>query len=66
EAELKKHRDHLEDLVEERTAELTKLTEALEQSPASVVITDRDGRIEYVNPAFSKLTEYRLKEVKGQ
>jgi PAS domain S-box-containing protein len=66
EAELKKHRDHLEELVEERTVELTKLTEALEHSPASVVITDRDGSIEYVNPAFSKLTGYSLEEVKGQ
>ncbi|MEE9496325.1 MAG: PAS domain S-box protein, partial [Desulfobacterales bacterium] len=66
ETELKKHRDHLEELVEERTAELTKLTEALEQSPASVVITDRDGSIEYVNPAFSELTGYSIEEVKGQ
>ncbi|MEE9496036.1 MAG: cache domain-containing protein, partial [Desulfobacterales bacterium] len=52
EAELKKHRDHLEELVAERTVELTKLTEALEQSPASVVITDKNGNIEYVNAAF--------------
>ena len=66
EAELKKHRDHLEDLVEERTAELTKLTEALEQSPAAVMITDKEGRLEYVNPAFSKLTGYSREEVKGQ
>ncbi len=66
EAELKKHRDHLEDLVEERTAELTKLTEALEQSPAAVMITDKEGSLEYVNPAFSKLTGYDQEEVKGQ
>ena len=66
EAELKKHRDHLEDLVAERTAELTKLTEALEQSPAAVMITDKEGSLEYVNPAFSKLTGYSREEVKGQ
>jgi len=66
EAELKKHRDHLEELVAERTVELTKLTEALEQSPASVVITDKNGNIEYVNAAFCEITGYSLEEVIGQ
>lgn len=31
-----------------------------------VIITDRDGRIEWVNQAFSRLTEYRLDEVVGK
>ena len=33
-------------------AELRKLQRAVEQSPESIVITDLDGRIEYVNAAF--------------
>ncbi len=66
EAELKKHRDHLEELVVERTAELSKLTEALEQSPASVLITDKKGTIEYVNPTFTKMTGYTAAEALKQ
>jgi len=66
EAELKKHRDHLEELVAERTVELTKLTEALEQSPAAVVITDKNGIIEYVNTAFCETTGYSAEEAIGQ
>ncbi len=46
--------------------ELRKLSRAVEQSPASIVITDRDGRIEYVNPAFESVTGYTLAEVRGQ
>ncbi len=36
-------------------AALRKLSQAVEQSPAVVVITDLEGTIEYVNPKFSKL-----------
>ena len=32
----------------------------------SVVITDRDGKIEYVNPEFTKVTGYTLAEAVGQ
>ena len=66
EAELKKHRDHLEELVEQRTAELKKLSEAIKQSPASVVITDKTGNIEYVNAAFCEVTGYSVEEAIGQ
>ncbi|MBY4678491.1 bifunctional diguanylate cyclase/phosphodiesterase [Marinobacterium arenosum] len=45
---------------------LRQLSTAVEQSPASVLITDRQGRIEYVNPAFEQTTGYRLDEVCGQ
>jgi PAS domain S-box-containing protein len=37
-------------------ADLGKLFQAIQQSPMSVVITDRNGRIEYVNPEFTKTT----------
>jgi two-component system cell cycle sensor histidine kinase/response regulator CckA len=47
-------------------AELSKLFQAIQQSPMSVVITDRDGTIEYVNPEFSKVTGYDPAEAIGQ
>ena len=42
------------------------LSLALEQSPASIVITDTSGVIEYVNPKFTEVTGYRLEEVAGK
>lgn len=36
---------------------------AVEQSPATVVITDQYGSIEYVNPKFTRLTGYSFNEV---
>ena len=49
------------------TAEnLNKLSQAIEQSPVSVMITDLDGKIEYVNPQFCKITGYRIGELIGQ
>jgi len=46
-------------------ARLRKLSAAVEHSPASIVITDTHGSIEYVNPAFSRLTGYSIEEVLG-
>ena len=45
---------------------LNKISKAVEQSPAVVVITDRDGNIEYVNPRFTYLTGYSRREVLGE
>ena len=39
---------------------------ALESSPVSVVITDGDGRIEWVNPQYERNTGYTLAEVQGR
>jgi PAS domain S-box-containing protein len=50
-------------LSEER---LRMLWQAVEQSPATLVITDALGNIEYVNPKFSEVTGYSFEEVKGQ
>jgi two-component system, cell cycle sensor histidine kinase and response regulator CckA len=54
-------KDHL-------TAEesLRKLSRAVEQTADSVMITNRDGVIEYVNPAFEALTGYGRKEACGK
>ena len=46
--------------------ELRKLTRVVEQSPASIVLTDLAGAIEYVNPTFSKVTGYSFNEVVGK
>lgn len=46
--------------------ELRKLSRAIEASPASVVITDKDGNIEYVNPKFTEVTGYTREEALGQ
>jgi PAS domain S-box-containing protein len=45
---------------------LKKLNKAIEQSPVSVIITNRDGNIEYVNPKFCELTGYTFDEVFNQ
>ena len=46
--------------------QLRQLQRVVEQSPASVVITDTAGRIEYVNPHFTQLTGYTVEEATGQ
>ncbi len=46
--------------------ELRKLSRALEQSPASVVVTNTKGVIEYVNPKFEAISGYTAEEVIGQ
>jgi nitrogen fixation negative regulator NifL len=46
--------------------QLRKLAQAVEQSPVSIVITDRDARIEYVNPRFSQVTGYQREEAIGK
>lgn len=46
--------------------ELRKLSSAVTQSPASIVITDIEGNIEYVNPKFTKTTGYTYEEALGQ
>ena len=45
---------------------LAKLSLAVEQSPESIVITDVEGRIEYVNDAFVHTTGYSRAEVVGR
>ncbi|UZJ39577.1 MULTISPECIES: PAS domain S-box protein [unclassified Prosthecochloris] len=45
---------------------LKTINKAIEQSPAAVVITDREGSIEYVNPKFTALTGYTFEEVSGK
>lgn len=46
--------------------ELKKLSKAIEESDVSVIITDSEGNIEYVNPYFLKFTGYKNDQVIGQ
>jgi PAS domain S-box-containing protein len=47
-------------------AEFNMLVLAVEHSPASIIITDINGNIQYANPKFTFLTGYALKEVLGK
>ena len=46
--------------------QLRQLSRAVEQSPASIVITDPDGNITYVNARFTELTGYTFAEAVGK
>jgi len=43
-----------------------KLKATVESSPSSILITDRNGIVEYVNGNFEKLTGYSLDDIKGK
>jgi diguanylate cyclase (GGDEF)-like protein/PAS domain S-box-containing protein len=59
EAQLRRERRQAEEM-------LRKLSLVVEQAADSVVITDPGGRIEYVNPAFERLTGYTRAEAVGR
>jgi PAS domain S-box-containing protein len=64
---LKLHKRRTRDISKRKAdTELRKLSTAVEQSPCSVVITDLEGNIEYVNPKFTAVTGYSLAEAIGQ
>lgn len=42
------------------------LSKAVDQSPESIVITNKNGDIEYVNPIFEERTGYSFDEVEGK
>lgn len=58
----------VEDISDRKYAEnkLIQLSSAMEQIADSVMIANTQGIIEYVNPAFEKLTGYKKVEVIGQ
>ena len=49
----------------ETDSHIQTLTNAVEQTADGIMICDRSGLIEYVNPAFEQITGYTLEEVKG-
>lgn len=56
------------EIAERKLAEqkMRKLSVAMEQSPALIIISDFEGNIEYVNPKFVSLTGYAPDEVYGK
>jgi len=46
--------------------EIRKISKAVTQSPVIVVITNKSGNIEYVNPKFTEVTGYSGDEAKGK
>jgi len=46
--------------------ELKRLSRAVQQSPVSIVLTNKEGVIEYVNPKFTEVTGYSAKETVGK
>ncbi len=58
----------VQDITKHKTNEdeLRKLSQAVEQSPSSIIITDANGTIEYVNPQFEISSGYSSSEVIGK
>jgi len=58
----------IQDITERKAAhlKLRQLSQAVEQSPNSVVITDVAGNIEYTNTTFTRSSGYQYAEVKGK
>ncbi len=56
------------DITEEKKSEdeYKKLYQAIMQSPISVLITDKNGYIEFFNPAFCKITGWKDQEILGK
>lgn len=50
----------------ERQQELQKLSMVARETQNAVIITDPEDNIEWVNEAFTRLTEYSLEEVEGK
>ncbi len=42
------------------------LSRAVHQSPVSIIITDIEGSIEYINPKFQEVTGYSIEEIIGK
>jgi diguanylate cyclase (GGDEF)-like protein/PAS domain S-box-containing protein len=61
------YQNHVNILENAQTKEQMRiLSQAVEQNPISIMITDADAKIEYVNLAFEKVTGYRSKDVIGK
>jgi PAS domain S-box-containing protein len=68
--EVQEYAATLERRIEERTADIRREKERtaaiLESAADAIVFTDKDGVIEYINPAFTELTGFTLEEAKGE
>ncbi len=70
EREIQTHRTQLEEMVEQRTIELSeekaKLQAILDHIPSAVVLIGKDFKIHSASAAFSRITEQPLVNVKGK
>ena len=70
EEEIQLHRTKLEEIVQERTRELTeekrKLQALLDNVPSAIVLLDKDCRIQTASAAFTAITGKQLRDVEGQ
>jgi PAS domain S-box-containing protein len=66
--ELVRVRGTIQDITErkERERDLRRIQQAVENSGHAIYITDTDGEIEYVNPAFERTTGFTEAEVIGE
>ncbi len=61
------YHNHQKTLEVQRSKEqLRSLSQVVEQSPVSVMITDTNANIEYVNSAFEEVSGYKAEEVLGK
>lgn len=58
-------RKHMQNM-KSAEAELRKLSQAVEQSPVGIIITNTDGIIEYINPSVTQLTGFLAEELYGK
>ena len=58
----------IQDITDLKLAEdnLRKMSRALDQAGEAIIITDRQGVIEYINPTFSLLTGYAEEDAQGK
>ncbi|HVO74509.1 MAG TPA: PAS domain S-box protein [Ignavibacteriaceae bacterium] len=70
ENELERYRKHLEDIIEERTIELQQSEQRFkiiaENSTDSIVLFDKDLRVQYTNPAVLKRNAYLKEDILGK
>lgn len=76
EAELQRHRDHLEELVQSRTAELAESNRLLRENEArlrvilasvaeGLAVTDSEGKVMFMNPEAERLLGWSSAELAG-
>ena len=53
-------------IIQESQEDLAKLSMIATKAKSGVIITDAWGRVEWINEAFSKITQFELSEVKGK
>ncbi|MBN1926487.1 MAG: PAS domain S-box protein [Prolixibacteraceae bacterium] len=60
--------EHLRDITDRKHAreKIQTLTQAIEQSPNSIIITNKEAQIEYINPIVEKISGYSKAELIGQ